>query len=348
MEPMALREGMLLGMGNPLLDVSATVDEEFLKKYDMKPNDAILAEEKHKDICENLMKKYKTDFIAGAGGSVQNALRVAQWVLDKPKVTTFFGCVGKDKYSEILENKARSNGVNVQYQYTNTEPTGTCAVLLTGDYRSLCANLAAANCFTIDHIRKPENRKYIEDALFYYVSGFFITVSPESILEVAKFALYHNRPFLMNLSAPFISQFYKEPLMQMMPYVDVIFGNETEAATFATEQFFGTSDLKEIAKKICKLPKQNENRPRVCVITTGDNPVILAHDGVVKEFPVVKLTKEQLIDTNGAGDAFAGGFLAQYIQGRPIDVCIKCGIYTATEIIQKSGCTYEGKATFKP
>lgn len=159
---------MLLGMGNPLLDVSATVDEEFLKKYDMKPNDAILAEEKHKDICENLMKKYKTDFIAG--GSVQNALRVAQWVLDKPKVTTFFGCVGKDKYSEILENKARNNGVNVQYQYTNTEPTGTCAVLLTGDYRSLCANLAAANCFTIDHIRKPENRKYIEDALFYYVS----------------------------------------------------------------------------------------------------------------------------------------------------------------------------------
>lgn len=86
----------------------------------------------------------------------------------------------------------------------------------------------------------------------------------------------------------------------------------------------------------------------MCVITTGDNPVILAHDGVVKEFPVVKLTKEQLIDTNGAGDAFAGGFLAQYIQGRPIDVCIKCGIYTATEIIQKSGCTYEGKATFKP
>lgn len=57
--------------------------------------------------------------------------------------------------------------------------------------------------------------------------GFFLTVSPESIQEVAKFALAHDRPFIMNLSAPFISQFYKEPLMQAMPYVDVLFGNET-------------------------------------------------------------------------------------------------------------------------
>lgn len=76
--------------------------------------------------------------------------------------------------------------------------------------------------------------------------------------------------------------------------------------------------------------------------------MILAHDDMVKEFPVVHLRKEQLIDTNGAGDAFVGGFLAQYIEGQPLDVCIKCGIYTATEIIKRSGCTYEGKATFTP
>lgn len=159
---------MLLGMGNPLLDISAVVDEQFLESYDMKPNNAILAQEKHKNLYDNLINKYKAEFIAG--GSVQNTLRVAQWILEKPKISTFFGCVGTDKYSEILENKARSNGVNVQYQYTKKEPTGTCAVLITGPNRSLCANLAAANLFAIDHIHKPENRKFIEDALFYYVS----------------------------------------------------------------------------------------------------------------------------------------------------------------------------------
>lgn len=108
------------------------------------------------------------------------------------------GCVGKDKYSQILEDKARSDGVDVRYQYTNQDSTGeykyvivtvfplahfvepsvhyccegTCAVLLTGDgcNRSLCANLAAANYFTKDHIDHPGNRKIIEDASCYYIT----------------------------------------------------------------------------------------------------------------------------------------------------------------------------------
>lgn len=155
-------------MGNPLLDISATVDQELLSKYNMKPNDAILAEDQHKPLYGELTQQYKPDFIAG--GSVQNALRVAQWLLEKPKVTTFFGCVGDDEYSKILEKKARENGVNVKYQYHESEPTGTCAVLITGHDRSLCANLAAANHFTIDHIKKAENKKLIDMAQYYYIS----------------------------------------------------------------------------------------------------------------------------------------------------------------------------------
>jgi len=345
MEGSSLREGMLLGVGNPLLDISAVVDKEFLVKYDMKPNDAILANEKHKPLCGELIEKYNADFIAG--GSVQNALRVAQWILGKSTVTTFFGCVGEDKYSKILEDRARANGVNVQYQYHDAEPTGTCAVLITGKHRSLCADLGAANCFTIDHIQKTENKKLIENAQFYYISGFFLTVSPPSVQEIAKYALAHNRPFIMNLSAPFISQFYKEPLMEAMPYVDVLIGNDTEAETFAKEQNFGTENLKEIALKICKLPKQNERRHRVCVITTGHHPVILAHKGKIIEFPVATIPEDKVVDTNGAGDAFAGGFLAQMILGQPFDVCVKCGIWTASEIVQRSGCTFDGRPAFK-
>lgn len=121
-----------------------------------------------------------------------------------------------------------------------------------------------------------------------------------------------------------------------------------EAETFATEQNFGTKDLKEIALKICKLPKQNENRSRVCVITTGHNPVILVRDGKITEFPVDVLSKDKLVDTNGAGDAFAGGFLSQYIQGQGLDVCVRCGIWAASQIVQRSGCTFSGKATFQP
>ena len=58
-----------------------------------------------------------------------------QWLLHTPNATTFFGCVSKDKFGGMLEDKARALGVNVQFQFTDKEPTGTCAVIVTGDYR---------------------------------------------------------------------------------------------------------------------------------------------------------------------------------------------------------------------
>lgn len=64
-----------------------------------------------------------------------------------------------------------------------------------------------------------------------FSQGFFLTVSPESIMKVAKHASDSNKIFCMNLSAPFISQFFKEPLMKVMPYVDILFGNETVSDT---------------------------------------------------------------------------------------------------------------------
>lgn len=96
------------------------------------------------------------------------------------------------------------------------------------------------------------------------------------------------------------------------------------------------------------MPKQNENRPRACIITQGHDPVILTYKGKVTEIPVSVIPEEKIVDTNGAGDAFAGGFLSQMVLGQPYEVCVKCGIWTASQIVQRSGCTFDGKAHFKP
>jgi adenosine kinase len=127
------REGSLLGCGNPLLDISAVVEDSFLAKYDMLPNNAILAEEKHMPIYGELIEKHNADFIAG--GSVQNSLRVAQWILQKPNVAVFFGCVGEDHYADKLREKATHDGVNVQYQVVQGTPTGTVSATMSRDMR---------------------------------------------------------------------------------------------------------------------------------------------------------------------------------------------------------------------
>ncbi|XP_013383354.1 adenosine kinase 2 isoform X2 [Lingula anatina] len=340
------REGVLFGMGNPLLDICATVDDDFLKKYDLKANDAILAEDKHKPLYQDMLDTYKSvDYIAG--GATQNAIRVATWLLGTPQSTTFMGCVGKDKFGEILKSKAEGDGVNVKYQYNEKESTGTCGVLLTGENRSLCANLAAANCFTVDHLDVPDNWALVEKANYYYIAGFFLTVCPPAIQKVAKHACEKNKTFMMNLSAPFLCQFFKEPMMAALPYVDILFGNETEAATFSKEQNFDTEDVKEIALKAAALTKENKSRSRMVVFTQGASPVLIAHEGKVTEYPVIPIAEKDMVDTNGAGDAFVGGFLAQYVLGKPVEECVRCGHYAANIVIKRSGCTYPDKPDFK-
>lgn len=337
----------LFGMGNPLLDICAVVDKDFLDKYSLKPNDQILAEAKHKELFEELVKKFKVEYYAG--GATQNSIKIAQWMIQEPhKVGTFFGCIGKDKFGEILKQKAEEVHVDAHYYEQDEEPTGTCAACITGDNRSLVANLAAANCYKKDkHLDLEENWKLVEKAKVYYIAGFFLTVSLESILKVAKHASENNKLFCMNLSAPFICQFFKDNLMQVMPYVDVLFGNETEAAAFAKEQDFDTKDIKEIARKAQALPKDNKKRQRVVVITQGKDETVMAQSDKIETFPVVKTDPKYIVDTNGAGDAFVGGFLSELVQEKPLDQCVKAAHYAANVIIQRAGCSFPEKPDFK-
>jgi len=186
------------------------------------------------------------------------------------------------------------------------------------------------------------NSALMEGAKFYYISGFFLTVSPESILTVAAHACQTNKPFMMNLSAPFISEFFGDRLASALPFIDILFGNETEASTWAkVNKLENTSDVIEIAKKMVDLPKSNSKRQRTVIFTQGEGPVVVAQaGGQVTTFPIINLPLEKIVDTNGAGDAFVGGFLAQYIQAQPLEECVKCGIWAATVIIQQQGCTF--------
>ncbi|KAL0964173.1 hypothetical protein UPYG_G00320200 [Umbra pygmaea] len=345
--PARLRPNSLFGMGNPLLDISAVVDKDFLDKYGLKPNDQILAEDNHKALFEEIVKKFKVEY--HAGGATQNSMKIAQWMIQEPhKVCSFFGCIGEDDFGKILKQKAEEAHVDAHYYEQTQEPTGTCAACITGNDRSLVANLAAANCYKKEkHLDLEDNWTLVEKAKVYYIAGFFLTVSPESILKVAKHASDNNKLFTLNLSAPFISEFFKDVLMKVMPYVDVLFGNETEAATFSKEQGFETKDIEEIAKKAQALPKVNTKRPRTIVFTQGKEPTIMCKgDDKVKMFPVLTTDEKDIVDTIGAGDAFVGGFLSELVQGKALEDCVKAGHYAANVIIRRAGCTFPDKPDF--
>eukprot|EP01038_Epipyxis_sp_PR26KG_P013014 gene13014-17446_t len=336
-------QGAILGMCNPLLDISADAPEELLKKYEVSLNNAILAEDKHLPLFQELINNFPVQYIAG--GATQNSIRVAQWMLQIPGSTAYFGAIGTDHFGEVLEKCAIDDGVRVIYQKNPVVPTGTCAVLINGGERSLVANLAAANTFSSSHLDTPAAKDAISKAQIFCISGFFLTVSVESILHVAKHAVEFNKIVVMNLSAPFVIQYFGEQLSATIPYADFVFGNESEAATYGEAKGFG-SDLPTIALKLSAQPKASGTRPRVVVFTQGADATIVAFQGVVTVYPVDKLPAELLVDTNGAGDAFVGGFLSQLVLDKPLSECVRAGHYASRVIIQRSGCTFPKECSF--
>jgi sugar/nucleoside kinase (ribokinase family) len=162
------------------------------------------------------------------------------------------------------ERCASQDGVNVHYQKHASTPTGTCAVLVHGGERSLIANLAAANTFTADHLESAKSTDIISATRIFYVTGFFLTVSVEAILKLARHSVENNKTFVFNLSAPFLIQFFADQMAAVMPYADFVFGNEVEAATYGAAKGYGT-DLNEIALKLAAEPKASGTRPRVVV-----------------------------------------------------------------------------------
>jgi hypothetical protein len=105
--------GVFVGVGNPLLDIAATVDEDFLRKYDITFNSASMAEERHLPLFQEMMDRFVPQFTAG--GASQNTVRVVQWMIGVPGVTSFIGCIGRDEYGSILKQCAAAAGVNACY-----------------------------------------------------------------------------------------------------------------------------------------------------------------------------------------------------------------------------------------
>lgn len=138
---------------------------------------------------------------------------------------------------------------------------------------------------------------------------------------------------------------FKAVLVDAIPFTDYLFGNETEALTWAETEGWETKDVSFIATRL-SLVASAKGVHRHVVITQGAEQTIVAHKGHITTYPIVKLDKAKIVDTNGAGDAYVGGFLAGLAKRKGVADCHKAGAYAAYEIIQQSGCACPGKPKF--
>lgn len=119
-------------------------------------------------------------------------------------------------------------------------------------------------------------------------------------------------------------------------------GNESEAMAYADAHDLKTHDIPAIAKHLADLPKANHKRKRVAIVTQGTDPTVVAVQGEAdpKTYPVHQIDPKDIVDTTGAGDAFAAGFFAGVAKGEHVDRCVDMGQWLAALSLRELGASY--------
>jgi len=259
----------VLAIGNPLLDISVTVDNPFLAKWGKEVGKATLASDKDLPMFKEIQTYPDVQYIAG--GAAQNTIRGAQWVSPTKGITHYIGCVGDDENGKRIKQAANSDGVQTHYYVSKTHRTGSCAVLVHDKERSLCADLAAANDYQHSHFVSAEIQDLLKKIEVVYTTGFFLTVSPQTQIELGQHCSEHNKTFVFSVAATFPVEFYWDNMQKVIQYADVIVANESEAQAFLSKAGFDKKRLKSRSQAHCKLSQgksetealsHNNPRPR--------------------------------------------------------------------------------------
>ncbi|GBB90148.1 hypothetical protein RclHR1_01700011 [Rhizophagus clarus] len=341
-------EYILLGIGNSLLDLFVYNSEEvekLIEKYELLPKPIDKDFNKINEFL-NEVSKYP-DTLKVPGGTAQNSLRGAQRLLP-PNSTVIIGCIGKDEFGKTLKRVLNNDGVKTEYMEVDNYPTGISSFnKLTNNKYFVRNNKGAATRYNLENLKSPSKWKFVENAKYIYVCGFILKENFHIVKEIYKHTSENNKVYATNLSSVKSVKKYKHRIDEISPYWDIIFGNESEALTFAEMSNWNTTDILEVTKKLAQLPKYSNNFVRIAVITRDARSTIYAdQNGTIKEYPVIPIAENDLIDVTGAGDAFVGGFLSQFIQGKSADECIMAGHKLSNYIIRQVGTQYDSYDSF--
>jgi sugar/nucleoside kinase (ribokinase family) len=311
----------VLGIGNAIVDIAAGVEDDFIERLNLKKGTMMIVDEPGIKILYSSIKAIKEV----SGGSVANTIAALSLLGNK---VAFIGKVGNDPLGESFRKDLEN--LRVDYLTVKAEsilPTACCIVLTTPDaQRTMSTYLGVSGLLDPEDIDEDS----ISQSEIIYLEGYLCDSdrAKEALSKARRIALKSGGKVALSLSDSFCVERHRDDFLKIIKEeISILFANEEEI-----KSLFKSKSL-EVAISRCTELKN------ICVITRAEKGSLIVSGGEVREIPAQK--SPAVIDTTGAGDLYAAGFLHGLVRGMNLEVCGKMGSIIAAEILKQFGARLE-------
>jgi fructokinase len=282
----------LYGIGAALVDIELEVDDAFLDLHNIEKGEMTLVEPKNQAQVLNSINSNQIKTKQASGGSAANTIFAAA----NFGSSCYHSCkTNNDNAGKFFVNDMQRAGVDCTPNLIDQKlPTGTCLVMITPDAeRTMNTYLAISETISENEL----NEEAIKHSKYYYMEGYLSTSdsSRHAAIKGREVAEQNNCKTVLTFSDPAMVKFFKDQLAEMLGGgVDLLFCNEEEALLWTD-----TDSLQEALAKLKEVCKSY-------AVTLGAKGAVV-YDG--EHTHQIAAQKVKAVDTNGAGDMFAGAFL---------------------------------------
>lgn len=288
----------VVGVGNALVDQEFQVNDDFLTNHELEKGIMTLLDEAQQQLLlGELHKQFKLEKRAGGGSAANSLVAFSQY-----GGNAFYCCkVANDEDGVFYRKDLERAGVNTRLEVQDNDGhTGKCVVMVTPDAeRTMCTFLGITIDFSTDEL----DNNAVADSKYLYIEGYLATseIARNAVQEARKAAEANDTRIALTFSDSSMVKYYREGLAEFLEAgVDILFCNQEEA-----ELYTGESGLENAMNALLEFSKQ-------VVITQGPKGAIIGTRETRVQVPGFKV---KAIDTNGAGDMFAGAYLYGITQG---------------------------------
>ncbi|AZU02743.1 ribokinase-like domain-containing protein [Glycocaulis alkaliphilus] len=307
----------IIGVGNAIVDVIATADDAFLGQHGIEKGAMTLIDEDRAKAIYAAMGPGQEV----SGGSAANTLA---GVASLGGRGAYIGKVADDQLGEIFAHDLRATGVDYSTApLTGGPATARCLILVTPDaQRSMNTFLGASTLFSGEDVDAAR----IADAHITYLEGYLFDrdEAKAAFVAAAEIARKAGRKVALTLSDPFCVDRHRASFRQLIAgHVDVVFANEAELKSlYQLDDFDAALAQLRTQTRIAAITRSEKGAVIIC----GEESVAVPADPV-----------ERLVDTTGAGDLFAAGFLLGLARSADLETCGRLGVLAAAEVISHVG-----------